>query len=246
MKRSRQLIATIKEQQIQPIPRWRIMMKRGLWVAGFVLAVLLGGLAFSVILLAIQQADLSVLSHLTHSRLEFFLGILPILWLGGLAVFVLVAYLSLRRAPRAYKLSWSRLFGITLVASVVVGGLYFLAGGAGQLEAAFARQASWYESLAERKARVWSNPAGGLLAGRIEGAQTVTLILRDFSGQEWTVTYAGAFVAPIVELAPGDTIKLLGAMTRPGQFTAREVRPWRGPGFGRFHRGQGPHGPDRQ
>ncbi|MCB0635014.1 MAG: hypothetical protein KDC54_00270 [Lewinella sp.] len=237
MKRSRQLIETIKERQIQPIPRWRFLLKRGLWVVAFALAVILGGLAFSVILLAIQQADFSVLTHMSHSRLEFFLAILPFVWLGGMVEFSAVAVFTLRRAPRGYKLTWSRLMGYSLVLSIVVGALYFMAGGAQQLEAAFASRAAWYESLQERKVRIWSDPTAGLLSGSIidkRGEETLTL--RDFAQQRWTIDYDGAFIPPIVDLSIGDTIKLVGAVTAEGQFQADEVRPWRGYGL----RGRGP------
>lgn len=230
MKRSERLISTIKSEGIQPIPSWRIRFGRVLAWLGYGLVVVLGGLAFSVILLSIQLTDFSVLAHLSHSRLEFLLGLLPFLWLAGLIIFLVLSIIALRRSPRGYKLNWSRLVGYNVALSILLGAFYFMAGGAQQLERAFALHMSWYQGLEERKARVWNAPEAGRLAGRIDELQDSILTLEDFNGIRWRVDYGQAFIPPVLEPVPGDTIKLLGDRQGGQIFRATELRPWGGPG----------------
>lgn len=64
MEGSEKLLAKIKGQQIKPKPKGLFWAQRSLAGAGFALAALLGALAFSILLFAIQQTDFNVLSHL--------------------------------------------------------------------------------------------------------------------------------------------------------------------------------------
>ena len=105
MNNTDRLLNTIKERNIQPTPRWYFLIKNLLIWLGFALAILLGGLAFSVILFAIQQTDFNVTSHLGHSRLELFLGLLPFAWVFFLIIFLALSIITFRYSPKGYKFS---------------------------------------------------------------------------------------------------------------------------------------------
>ncbi|MBK8922193.1 MAG: hypothetical protein IPM81_11920 [Saprospirales bacterium] len=77
MKPSEKLLQTIRERDIKPVPKGYFILKNALLWTGFAVAMLLGAVAFSVILFCIQQTEFDLVSHLSHSRLEFFLGLLP-------------------------------------------------------------------------------------------------------------------------------------------------------------------------
>ncbi|MCB0572208.1 MAG: hypothetical protein KDC66_20720 [Phaeodactylibacter sp.] len=228
MKPSDKLIQMIREQQIRPVPRWRFTLKNLLLWAAFAVAALLGALAFSVVLFAIQQTDFQVISHLSHSRLELFLGLLPFFWIALLIVFLLVAIYSIQHSPKGYKLTLARLVGYSAALSILLGALFFIAGGAQRLEQAFAVNVSLYESVQEKKARLWSMPEEGYLSGEIQQTSIGSFELEDFEGKTWTVGYEGAFIPPVVLLERGEKVKLLGKMDGPGRFEASEVRPWGG------------------
>jgi hypothetical protein len=230
MKGSEKLIATIKEQDIRQVPKWRFLVKNGLaWVV-FLIAVLLGAGAFSVILFAIQQTDFNVVNHLAHSRLELFLGLLPFVWLSFLIVFLLVAFHSVQYSKKGYKFTVAKRFGFSAGLSILLGTLFFIGGGAHQLEHAFAVNVELYESIQQKKMKLWSMPEDGYLSGKIEAVNDDYLQLKDFNGTTWQVSYDSAFIAPVVQLEPGETIKMIGKMTSENGFKAQEIRPWGGRG----------------
>lgn len=233
MKPSEKLIQSIKEQGIKPVPRWRFTVRNAVLWGAFLLAVLLGALAFSVILFSVQQADFSVVSHLSHSRLELFLGLLPIFWIILLVVFLVIAIYSIQYSPKGYKFTSAKLVGYSAALSILLGTLFFIAGGAQRLEHVFALHVSLYESVQEKKVQLWSMPKEGYLSGQIEETNAGDFQLRDFEGNLWTVHYENAFMPPSVLLERGEQIKLMGEITGKGEFSALEIRPWGGFGAGR-------------
>lgn len=236
MKPSERLVQRIKDQQETPIPRWFFWARNTALWAGFAVATLLGGLAFSVVLFSIQQSDFNVLGHLSHSRIERFLGMLPVLWLAFLAIFLVLAMYSVQYAPKGYKLSWVRLGGYSTGLSFVVGTLFFIAGGAQQLEETFAVRVTQYESIQQKKMALWSMPDEGYLSGEIVETERTSFELRDFSGKVWTIIHQNATIPPVVLIEQGEQIKIIGTRMADDTFMAKEIRPWGGrggPGSGR-------------
>jgi len=233
MKPSEKLLQTIRERNIQPLPRWRFTLRNSLLLAAFLVAVLLGALAFSVILFAVQQSDFNMISHMSHSRLELFLGLLPIFWIVLLVVFLVIAIYSIQYSPKGYKFTAAKLVGYCAALSILLGTLFFITGGARRLENAFATNLALYQSINEKKVKLWSMPEEGYLSGEIQDAGMGTFQIRDFKGKHWTVHYEDAFIPPVVLLERGETVKLMGEMTGKSEFVAKEIRPWGGFGQGR-------------
>jgi hypothetical protein len=231
MKASEKLLQKIREREVTPTPKWRFTLRNSLLLAAFAAAVLLGALAFSVVLFAIQQTDFDILGHLTHSRLELFLGLLPFFWILVLVACLILAIYSVQYSPKGYKFTALRLAGYSAALSILLGALFFIAGGGRSLEKAFDTKVALYQSVQEKKARLWSMPEDGYLSGEIVEAGAGSLRLKDFKGEEWTVHFEGAFIPPAVLLERGETIKLIGEITEKEEFTASEIRPWGGYGF---------------
>lgn len=235
MDNAKKIIDRIRQDEITPTPRWIFTWKNGLIWLGFLLAVILGALAFSVILLAVQQTDFNIISHLSHTKLELFLGLLPFIWLIMVIVFLGLAILNIRNTRKGYKFSPFRQVSISLLISISLGTLFFLAGGSQQLERAFDIGIKNYASIEERKIKMWNLPKEGYLSGQIIQSDSQIIKLRDFDNRDWEVTYPEAFIAPILRLENGEQIKLIGKMTSENTFTAIEIRPW----GGRSQRGAG-------
>ena len=238
MKPSEKLIQAIREQEIQPAPKWRFTLKNSLLWTAFTVAALLGALAFSIILFAIQQVDFSIISHLSHSRLEMFLGLLPFFWIILLIVFLIIAIYSVQYSKKGYKFTAAKLVGYSAALSILLGTLFFISGGAQRLEQAFAINVSLYESIQEKKVKLWTMPESGNLSGQIDEVGETSLQLIDFTGKTWTIFYEDAFIPPSVWLESGEKIKLMGEMSGEDEFTATDIRPWGGPGNGGKNRGR--------
>lgn len=234
MENSDKLIHTMKNQNLKPIPKWRFSLKG--MVIGFTIfiSVILGGLAFSIILFSIQQLGFDLITHMSHSKIEFLLGLLPFLWIGILIVFLILGMISIKNSRKGYKFSPSRLLLINSAFSILFGTLFFIGGGAQWLENTFAVKLELYESVNEKKIQMWSLPEEGYLSGTIESIDEKTLLLVDFSKKKWTIDYQQSFIPPSVLLEEGEMIKLKGKMVSSEYFHADEMRPWGGNrGFGK-------------
>lgn len=228
MENSKKIINRIREENIRPLPKAIFRIKRSLTLLAFFAAILLGALAFSIILFAVQQTDFSVIQHLQHSKLELFLGLLPVFWLSTLALMLFLGTYSAFHAGKGYKFAWTQRAAVYMAFSILLGTLFFITGGARLLEQAFAIRMHAYESIQEKKLKIWMNPEAGFLSGTIEGIQDSVLSLRDFENQSWRVRLHGAFIAPVLSLEKGEKVKMIGAIENQRVFQAKELRPWGG------------------
>jgi len=231
MKPSERLIQTIKKRKVRQVPIWHFRLQNTMYWSMFILAVLLGAMAFSVILFALQQADFNMVSHLFHSRLELFLGVLPFFWIILLIFFLVIAIYSIQHSQKGYKFTVIKLGGFSAALSILLGTLFFIGGGAHQLEHAFSVNLTTYEGVNEKKAKIWTLPEDGYLCGDIEKKEEASLHLQDYTGKIWTIQYEQAFVHVAVLLEKGEKIKLVGEMTDEDMFVAKEILPWCGPGM---------------
>lgn len=228
MKEKRTILDKIKEENIKQKPKWHFTGYKLLTFTCYFACILIGAASFSVILFSIQQTNFNVLSHLTHSRIELLLGLLPFFWIGLLFVFILLSILVFKKSERGYKYHWMKLFGFNTLTSVILGTLFYMAGGGHQLEHAFAERVSTYESVREIKLKSWMQPENGFLAGTITTLKETSFQLEDFNGKLWDVSYERAFIAGRAEVRPGGKIKLIGRQQSTTSFEASEIRPWVG------------------
>ena len=229
MDNAQKILERIKSDQIKPAPRWQFSWKYRSFGLLYFMASLLGALAFSVILLVLQHTDFRLTEHMGHSGVELFLGLLPFIWLITIVVCLIVSMLSIRHSWKGYKFSWLNTVISYVIMSMALGTLFFLAGGAKHLEAAFDVYVVSYESIEERKIGIWNQPDAGRLAGEIIRIDSDVLQLRDFDGNIWSITYINANVAPMVIMDQGEKIKILGQRVQDLRFSAEDIRPWGGP-----------------
>lgn len=229
MKASNKIIDRIKKENIKPIPKWVFISKNILIWLAFLFAIIIGALAFSVILFSIQQTDFDLIAHMSHSGVEYILGLLPFFWIIILVVFIVISIFSVYHSKKGYKLAWSRLVAANVALSILLGSLFFIAGGARKLEKTFAIHVSLYESIEKKKLKIWMMPEEGYLAGFIKNNQDNTLQLVDFDSVSWTIDFKDAFIAPVLSLEKDEQVKLIGTMQSQGHFSAEEIRPWGGP-----------------
>jgi len=225
----KRLIDQIKEENIHPIPKWYFITKNITVFLFFLISVLIGAATFSIILFSIQQTEFNIVQHLSDSRVKLFLWMLPLFWIITLLIFLVASIVSINKSKKGYKYTWPRLIIFNTVASMLLGTLLFFGGGGQWLEEAFAEKVSIYESIDEKKKKIWMLPEEGYLSGTIEAVSDNTLRLTDFHKKEWTIDFTDAFVAQSVFMEQGDKIKLIGKITGTNDFLAEEVRPWGGP-----------------
>ncbi len=228
MKNSESLIEKIKAEKIKPTPKWRFTIKEKSISIIFIIALIFGGLSFSVILFAIQQLDFSLINHMSHSWPEFLLALIPFIWIVFLIVFLILAMLGIKNSKSGYKFSLSKLFLFNTGLSILIGTFFFISGGAGWLENKFEVNISSYESISERKEKMWIIPDEGYLAGTVIKISPTEFVLESFKDNKWTIYYENANMRPFSELVVGQEIKIIGKKISDNHFRADEIRPWGG------------------
>lgn len=228
MDNSDKIIEKIREQKLEPIPRSRFTLRNALIWSAYTLFVLIGAVAFSVILFVVQQMDFDLVAHMSHSLPELLLALTPFFWIIALLTGLVIAMVSMRKTKKGYKFTSPALAGLSVSFSILLGTLFFISGGAGWLENAFALRVSLYEGVQEKKIKVWMAPEEGYLAGTIIEKDNSTVHIIDFDNNTWMIETEGADIPPVVFLEEGETIKLIGKVTGEGAFTAEIVRPWGG------------------
>lgn len=228
MEKSKTIVEKIKERNIKQKPKWYFTISDILIWFIFIVSVFVGAVSFSIILFSIQQTDFSLIAHMSHSKLELFLGLFPFFWIIGLFILLVISVLVFQKSKKGYKFSWQRLFGLSTALSMLLGTLFFIGGGSQWLERSFAERVSYYESIQQKKKKIWMNPEEGFLSGTIGKINGDTFELIDFNNKNWNIDYGDAFIPPIFFLEKGEQVKLIGEMMGSNAFYAKEIRPWEG------------------
>ncbi|MEZ4908145.1 MAG: hypothetical protein R2771_11035 [Saprospiraceae bacterium] len=218
----------IKENNINPTPKWHFQLKDFLIWTMYAIFILIGSISFSIILFAIQQTDFILTDHIGHSALELILVLLPFLWLGTLLVFLIGSFISIYNSKKGYKFSFGKMLGINIGFSIVFGTILFLFGAGEWFEKTFSVYSSTYESIQIKKEKLWTNADSGVVAGTIINLENDTLYLLDFEKHNWKINIDSAFKVPIVKLIPDEKVKILGKKYDKNIFIAEKILPWGG------------------
>jgi hypothetical protein len=229
IEKSQKLISQITSQNIKPRPRWYFVFENYVFWGLFFLFLILGGLAFSIILYALTENDLDLLWFPFSSKMQFIIASLPFLWILFLVVFFFISVFGIRHTKKGYRYPFLRIFSLNLLLSVLLGSIFFYTGGAEKIERIFAQAVPIYKSVEEHKVSRWSNPESGFLSGIIlEGEDEGVITTEDFEGKKWEIEIQEAVIRPRVSLVPGEKIKIIGQVLENHIFTAEEIRSWGG------------------
>ncbi|MBU2566601.1 hypothetical protein KKG46_03515 [Patescibacteria group bacterium] len=229
MENSKKLLEKIQSENVKQKNRLEFKAKNIFFWILFFFSVLIGGLAMSVIIYIFSQAEFDLLEHITHSRLEFFLGMLPILWIVFSILFLGISIWGIRSTKKGYKYSPLVIVASSLLFSAILGVVFYYSGGAKNLDNIFAKNIPGYQSVEEKRLLVWSMPEDGFLSGTIFSIEN-GILLKDWNGKEWQIDTSNAFIRGRVSIQIGEQVKIIGSIERNNIFRATEVRPWNGQG----------------
>ena len=221
-----QVLNKIKEQKLEPTPKWHFMLKDWVVWAVFGLSILIGAMAFSVSIFMIKTNDWEIRRFLDNSLLEFTFKTLPYIWILLFIGFTLVAYFNLRHTKKGYKYNLPTMIIVNLLATVIMGYALFGMGAAKRIDSFALDRIPAYQKIAnEHRRDIWTTPERGLLAGEIKKVvQEDGFTLIDFKDNEWTVTLNSE--APAHFLEEGLTVQVIGEKTDEFEFTAERIKPW--------------------
>ena len=135
---------------------------------------------------------------------------------------------GIKNSKKGYKFSYSKIVVFSSSFSILIGTLFFIGGGAQWLEHAFSVRVGIYESVQEKKVKMWTKPEGGYLSGTIVKVYEESLELNDFNNQSWLIDIGQANVSQAVFLEEKEIIKIIGEIISNQNFRADDIKPWGG------------------
>lgn len=231
-KLSEKILNKIKEEGIKPTPRWNFLLKDAFFWFVFGLAVILGGLSFSIIFNSFLNNDWDLYLQLQDSFFKFFIFSVPYFWLIIFSFLIFVAYLNLNKTKKAYKYSLPLTFGAVLFLSFFVGLSLYNSGLAFSVEEKLSRTFPQYGHIFHSPMMLWDRPEKGFLYGEVLSTEDERIILEDFEGVLWEVTLSEqAFeIVPLSAFKQNLMLKIIGREIKESCeercFLAEMIRPF--------------------
>jgi len=228
------ILQKIKEEHIAPKPRWQFLLKDYFIWFLFLIALLLGSLAFCVALYVLSSNDWDLYHYLHTTLVGHILISIPYLWIGFLALFVCIAYYNFKYTKSGYRRETYFIVGLSVVGSLFLGGFLYTLGVGEKIEDFVAASVPVYEKIAccSNRKDIWDQPANGLLAGEIVSVMDErNFELKDFSGSAWQIQEDDDTLEyDPLRIQPGEEVKIIGEKRQEFVFWAREIRPWKNKG----------------
>lgn len=220
----------IKEEKITPKPRWHFLLKDCFVWMCFFAAVIVGGLAFCVMLHVFSTNDWDIYVNLQRSWMAHFLISLPYIWMVGLILFVGLACYNYRHTKRGYRTETFWVVLLSVIGSLILGTLIHFTNLGERIENALFEKVPISEEMSccGHRKDVWSQPEKGLLGGRVLKIISAGIFdLEDFSGALWEVEKnEKTIIREPAVILEGEEIKIIGKIREGKIFKAVDIRPW--------------------
>ncbi len=230
------LLEKIKEEKINPTPRWQFLLKDYvIWILGALL-LLIGSLSFSVLIYLFKNNDWDVYEKLSGNFLQFILLTLPYFWILFLALFVFILDYNIRHTRRGYKYPLTIIVLASVFSSAFLGFLFYGLGFGEQLDYVLGRQMPFYEKFMNPRIGMWENPRDGRISGVVvEKIEPEIFRMMNRMQEEWIIDLSEANLPPGYFIEIGKPIKMTGKITGEQVFAVDMIFP-PGPGRGIFER----------
>lgn len=227
-KLSDKILAEIEKEHIVPTPRWHFLVKNYVFWGLFVISLVLGSLAFSVIMEMRSSGDWDLLGHVQGGLLASAVMMLPYFWFIFLCTFALIAYYNWHHTRKGYLLKRRWIFLGSIASSLFLGSFFYAFGWGSKVDQLMAESLPIYDS-SKHKAReqLWLQPEKGLLMGEIVEVSQAgdTVVVQDSNGRTWVVeNVGGCQKKPLEVQKKGKTIKIVGKKSGEKSFEAQEIR----------------------
>ena len=158
---SQTIVEQIKNQGLKPKPRWQFLLKNQVLWSLTLVASLLGGVAVATMIFILTDHDWDVFHYLDRSLFEHTVVSLPYLWLATLVVLIFAARYNFQHTRRGYRYAAAKVASLSLLVSLILGGLCHTAGFGSGLHNLFMEQLPFYQKLTYTKDDIWVYPEKG-------------------------------------------------------------------------------------
>ncbi len=213
-KTSSKVIEKIKKEDIKPKPIWYFHLAKSFLYLFSALAIILGGLALSLVSYLLINQDWS----LTWPN---FFYLIPYAWLLTLLILYLLAYLNFKNYKRAYRFNKKELLIFIFSFSILIAIFLNSANLPAKLHEKFTKQSTTYQKIFDSQTRPWHRPGDGFLSGEVINISDNYLTIRDLNHDIWQVRVENNHIFEIAS-----SWRFIGKVISDNEFEAKQVRPW--------------------
>jgi hypothetical protein len=166
---------------------------------------------------------------MTHQNsITFYFSFMPYIWLGCVALFSVVGYVSIRHTKRGYTHSFTAVL-LVIIGGSICGGAVLYLNNVGHVvdKMAYALFPQQYMPVDMWQRSVWHSPEDSRLLGMVTGSSDTELMLKDVHGHEWVIDpvvlkqYDWSMITPdtevrVVGVVFEATRTVVGCMVLPG------------------------------
>ncbi len=232
--RSLSILEEIEKRKAVPIPRWWFRFKQfGFWVLAAI-SVLTGAISMATAIYVFLDHDFiedhEYINRLFIERplLADIISSIPYLWLGALALFILVAFFGFRHTKKGYRYATTRVIAASLFASLLLSLCLNMVDLGGYIHRFLIENVHVYNKLLYTNEQRWTRSEKGLLGGKIiaHNKRTHMLVVKDFNKVLWQVDISKSEMQPETHIVPGHFVKMTGLKTGKGTFQALSIQAW--------------------
>jgi hypothetical protein len=221
------VLEKIKEEKIQPKPKWIFSVKDLIFWAVFTISLILGSISTSLIIFILRGNDWDLYERLGHGLFKFVLITLPYFWLIFLVIFIVVSYYNFKNTKSGYKYNPSLILLANVLISIFLGSLIYICGLGAILQDSLERKLPPYQMMFYQRHEMWNSPEKGLVAGVIISFEDKEQFeIMSLERKRWEILGEDAVVAPRLILEEGERIKVIGERINIDTFRAEEIRPF--------------------
>jgi len=228
------ILDTIKSKHIAPKPRWHFVLRQIMLWFVTVISIIVGSLSFSAILFRVVNNDWEILRFINKSPITHAINTLPYIWIIILLIFIGLAYYNTLHTKGAYKHRAYYLVLISVVISLVLGGIFY-AIGFGPCVHDFSNKITYIKEVMHNRQSFWMAESDGLIAGEvIHMLSGVGMFgVEDLNDKYWIIRPGNEYYPPPRDfvIEEGAMIKIFGEKIDEEIFEAKKVFPYEmGPG----------------
>lgn len=213
------ILEKIKEEHIKLKPKWEFLLKNYVIWALFVVAIIIGSLAFGVMIFMVFHTDWQY-STGQIGLVRNLLISLPYFWFLILIIFLAIAFYNLKHTKKGYKYNPLLIVSSSILISIIIGSVVYALGGGEKLEDIFYRRVPFYQQIMKFRGRMLLNPERGVIPGVIVEVSQNNIKIRDFRGNIWSITTSTD------QFTVGQRIILFGKKISGEKFESNIIRPW--------------------
>ncbi len=223
------ILSRLEKEHVAVTPRWQFLVTEyGVWALWFV-SVLVGAVAFSVMLFFMTHAGFSLYEATHETMFDFVMDVMPLAWIVVFVAMALFAHFNLRHTKHGYRYKVWQVLASSIVGSFLGGIVLHMIGMSFLIDDFMAKQVPMFKGLQSIETRMWQKPGEGRLIGVFGGTteRDDVVLFTDKNGVSWYLNTAELNPRDLDNLFDGSQVRVLGvpSSTQPTYFQGCGVFP---------------------